>query len=307
MISPYCHEALYLDIIFKFQKGEKAFALNQLAKLIRRNRDYYIISLIDPELAGFSDAIQPMLKQIFEQAGEKARQIIPDSKEALSQLVSILGEQDKIVFEAKSLFSMIENLLTADSYFGYLDIIHYGESIVNMGEKSIEVRNRNLSKIRNDLNDRLKGCESHIKMLNYPSMTRPIERQVMLIKKKMEKDRDVVGNYDAEKYNAILKNLEMLSSESIRIRQKLERLEGTILMIRFFAKFLKKSVIIQVVNLAISLFLMPIAVHYLSFAIPSLEISPHNIWNYQKIVLAFGGISGLILASILTSMDPASR
>ena len=48
-LNPYCPEALYRDILFKFRKGTQAVALRQLSKLIRDHKEYFVFALIDPE------------------------------------------------------------------------------------------------------------------------------------------------------------------------------------------------------------------------------------------------------------------
>ena len=72
-LNPYCYEALYQEIVFQFRKGRDAVALHQLIKLIKKNREYYLHALIDPDLAAYSEMIHRDLKTLMVEA--KGREV----------------------------------------------------------------------------------------------------------------------------------------------------------------------------------------------------------------------------------------
>jgi hypothetical protein len=71
----------------------------------------------------------------------------------------------------------------------------------------------------------------------------------------------------------------------------------------FSSRFLKKTMIFQGANLVLALALFPMLIYYMNIIIPGLEIAPQDIWYYQKAFIILGGISGLVLASVLTKTD----
>jgi len=302
-LSPYCPEALYQDILFKFQKGDKAVALHQLTKLIKTNRDYYIISLIDPELADFSEITHPELEHLSNEAREEAVKIAPEAKYELDRLETLMGKGSKEVSEAIFLLSKIDELSKTDSYFGYLDIIHYGKSIINMSRRCVEGRKMRLSKITRDLREHLRLCIVHVDNLAYPSLTESVSREIRLLQERVDKNRDMAESVGADEFKKALARLEQPSAELHRIESRLKRLDSIVQVVVFIIGFLKKSLIFQSANLVIALILFPIATHYLNFILPEFKITPQNTWYCQKMFIILGGISGLILAGLTTKTE----
>lgn len=303
-LSPFCPEALYQDILFKFQKVDKAVALHQLIKLIKINRDYYVISLIDPELADFCDMIHPKLEHLLIEAREEAHRIIPEAKEELARFEKLMGKEEKAVSEARSLFAKMEELSSIDCYFGYLDIIHYGSTIIKISQRSIEGRELRLSKILMALRRRLKECLIRINRTPSQYLTESLSNQIGLLQKKIDKNWEMTESSGPDTFQKALKALEKISIDLGKIEQKLERIENLAHALQYAAGFFKKSLIFQSINLIIALILFPIMTHYLNFLLPDLRISPQNIWQYQKIFLILGGLSGLFLAALMTKTDP---
>ncbi|MFC1863000.1 adenylate/guanylate cyclase domain-containing protein [Thermodesulfobacteriota bacterium] len=302
-INPYCHEALYQEILFKFQTGDKTFALRQLLKLIKINREYYVIALIDPELSKYSREIHPMLNQLHDELRRDSNRMTPNAEVALERLNDTLGKDEKEVMEAKSKFEKIKELIKTDSYFGYIDALFYCESIINMSHQSITIREKKLSKMFHNIKDGLNRCEAHIIRLDYPSLTDSISLKIRTIWENVDDIQNLDNTFDVKEYKKVLNRLKVFSAEVVKIKSRLDRLENTAHIMRFATKFIRNSLFIQAANLAMALILLPIMIHYLSFLIPSLQFSPRNIWHYQKVVMILGAISGLILASLLTRTD----
>ncbi|MDB9822325.1 hypothetical protein OAC89_01320 [Deltaproteobacteria bacterium] len=304
-LSPYCSEALYTDILHKFHHGDKWAALDQLIKLIRMNRDYYLISLIDPELFAFSNIIHPRLKRLFIEAKEKAAGVIPGVKDELGSLIKLIGKDSKGVAEARSMASKIEEYSKTESYFGYLDIIHYADSINNMGDRIIKYRKIRLSKTMHDLGQRLGNCHSHVKSIPYPFLTTPVSKHMAHLQKKIDTVYNKIKSGASGGFDNSLKMLDLCQRELGGIELKLKHLDSMGQVLVFAVSFLKKNIIFQSANLIIALILLPIMAHYINFITPDLDITPQNIWNYQKIAIILGALSGLILASITSQINPS--
>jgi len=297
-LSPFCHEALYQDILYTFRYGNKALALQHLLKLIKLNRDYYVIALIDPDLSDYSIDIHPQLDKLLIEIREEASRIIPEADHELNKLKDIIGNDSKEFSETKSLLIKIKDLLSKDSYFGYLDIIHYGESIAHMSSRIIMRRETGLSTISNTLKQRLTYCRKRIKGLLYPFLARSVSEQFGHIHERFNQTSNSNDLHDPEKFKILLKNYDKISYELSRIEAKLNRLEGMGPLLKYAARFMKKNIIFQSANLIIALIVFPITTHYLNFILPDLNISAQNIWGYQKIIVVLGGISALFFASL---------
>ncbi len=299
--NSYCSEALYQDILFQFRKGREAVALHKLTKLIKKNREYYINALIDPELADFNKIIYPKLKILLDEAREEANKIAPKAKEELKKLKKWLGKDENEISEARTLWLKIQELSETDSYFGYLDVTHYGHSIINIGRTRIETRKRQLFKAIKELKHRLDKDLLYINNFPYPYLIDSLHQDLHHIYKRLNKNFGMDEPEAAGEFKVAYNLSKELSSELDQIELKLQRLEIIRWLLLFVARFFKKSLFFQGANLLIAIIIFPIIVYYLNFLMPQIKINPQNIWFYQKGVLILGGISGLFLAILGTT------
>jgi hypothetical protein len=302
-LSPYCHEALYQDIIYSFKYGNRAVALQHLMRLIKLNRDYYVYALLDPDLSDFSKDIHPKLEQLLFEAREEAVRVIPEADNELSNLKGIIGDDSREFSETKSILARIKNLIGKDSYFGYLDVIHYSESIAHMSTRIIINRETGLSSTYNVLKQRLIYCMIRIKGLPYPFLGRSVLTQLRYIQKRFDGTSEDEDLHNPEKFKILMKSYDKVSEELIRIESRLDHLESMGHLLRYISRFLKKNILFQSFNLLIALILFPITTYYLNFLWPDLNISEKNIWTYQKIAIVLGGISALIMSSLASKKD----
>jgi tetratricopeptide (TPR) repeat protein len=302
-LSPYCHEALYQDIIHTFKYGNRAMALQHLMRLIKLNRDYYVYALLDPELSEFSRDIHPRLEQLMLEAKETANRIIPQADNELNNLKVIIGDDSREFTETKSILLRIKGLAAKDSYFGYLDIIHYGESIAHMSARIIINRESGLSATYSTLKQRLTYSMIRIKSLPYPFLGRAILAQLRSIQTRFDGTAENEDIHNPERFRLLMKSYDRVSEELVRLDAKLDRLESMGHLFKYAARFMKKNIMFQALNLLIALILFPITTHYLNFVMPDLNISAKNIWTYQKIVIILGGITALVLATLTSKKD----
>ena len=300
-LNPYCSEALYQDILFQFRKGREAVALHKLIKLIKKSREYYINALIDPELVNFNKLIFPKLKILLDEAGDEANNVAPKAKEELKRLKRWLDKDEKEVVEAQTLWLKIEKLSETDSYFGYLDVSHYGNFIINTGRTRIGERKRQLTQATQDLTHRLEEDLFYVNNFPYPYLVDNLHHDLQQIYIRLNKNFDMDEPKAAGKFKDALNLTKELSSEIDQIELKLQRLGIIRWLLQFISKFFKKSLLFQAANLLIALIVFPIIVYYLNFLVPQIRITPQNIWFYQKGVLVLGGISGLLLAFLTTT------
>jgi tetratricopeptide (TPR) repeat protein len=295
-LDPFCHEAIYQEIIYQFKKGRKSSALSQLLKLIKKSREYFINALIDPELAHYNDIIHPSLRGLLNEAKSEALQLLNTAKDGLEKLDKFLGPDAKEVIEVKSLWNKIEELLKKDSYFGYLDIAHYAGSILYMSHTGLEERRKKLIRYVNDLNRRLDAFNDYLADYPHKFLSESLDHDLHRIRQKLEQNINIQDFELPQGFKESMVLLEKLQRDLDQNEAKIMRLETLRKIIFYIGRFSKACLIFQTASLFISLVLFPIITYYLSFVIPRFNVSPQSIWSTQKSVLILGTVSGLFLS-----------
>ncbi len=302
-IDPGCSEAVYQDIIFQFRCQKNAEALRRLIKLINNNREYYLYALIDPELAAFNEIIYPELNNLLNQASAEAKQIQAEAEQKAKKLEKQLSAEEKAVNDPRVLFLKIEELAKADSYFNSLDIIYCGSSIIDMGSRYLENRRMKLLRVLNKLRPRVKSCMVVVNNFSNRNLIAAMSRKLKNIQIKMDDNETIARSSDPEKLKDAFVQANKLAKELKEVESELKKSYKTQQMLFFITKFIKNTIIYQSVNLLITFLLFPICTYYLHFFLPEIRITPETIWEYQKIVMALGGFSGLCLALMLSTKN----
>ncbi|RJR47684.1 MAG: hypothetical protein C4576_09095 [Desulfobacteraceae bacterium] len=298
--NPHCAEAVYEDILLQFRKGKEAVAIHQLMKLIRKNREYLVYALIDPELLKHRELIHPKIQALIHETRKEATQIAEKAREELADLRRWLGDEERETQDAEGLVSRIEELALTDSFFSYIDILHYSSNLIGIGRSTLEERKRRIGKILKELWERHERCLRYIRSYPYrvfvSSISRELARMHPRISRKWGSEDSGVPN----KFKDMFQETERLSRELTEIETRLQRAEVIRRLILFLVRFLKKTLVFQSANLVIAIILFPIVTYYLNLLLPGLNIASQNTWLYQKSVLTLGAVSGLLLA-IFTS------
>ena len=297
-LSPHCTEATYLEIVSRFSNSNISSTVDQLIRLIRKNRDYYIISLIDPDLSNYHKDISANLDYLLIDARDKAQRILPAAKEEVAELEKLMGSDSDEIMEAKTQISKMEQLINTNSYFGYLDVIHYGEDIYQLGNRIVKNREIKLSKIENGLVQLMERCNNYLELLPYDFMVKPASLKLNTIKRSIDSTRERIKNQGAKEFQDALNKLKEFSNELIALERKLRRMDAQAQFLGFLLKFMKKNLVFQSANLLICLVIPPILIHYLNLMFPDLNLSESGMWHYQKILMILGGITGIILSSL---------
>lgn len=117
-----CPEAVYQDIVLKMKYEKDAKIISELIRLVKRNHEYYLIALIDPELAIFQTEINKELNALLKQVKDSAHFAFEEAENDLNQLESWLGKNDENMHDLRESFSTTRELFASDCYFGYLDV-----------------------------------------------------------------------------------------------------------------------------------------------------------------------------------------
>ncbi|MEA3279120.1 MAG: adenylate/guanylate cyclase domain-containing protein [Thermodesulfobacteriota bacterium] len=306
LLDSKCPEAIYQYIIFKFRSGLDAEALTELIQFIQKHREYYINALIDPELATYKRVIHPALKRLFNEAKEKAEHLKPKAQEEIKKLNELFTGKDERIDKAdelertESLLLMIKELSKSESYFGYLDIIHYANSISYISRKSIENRRK---KINEEINKLYGRCRKQFAFAgSFPNNNRIqiINNRLKAIRAELDAVNDMSGSSTPEVFNKAIKYCENISAKIDRIEIKLKRLANLREFIKFLSVFFRKSLILQTINLFIAMIVVPIAIHYTICILPKYRIANQVVWLYQKGFVVMGGMFCLLLALVMT-------
>ena len=127
-------------------------------------------------------------------------------------------------------------------------------------------------------------------------MAIPVSSALRALQRKLDKQGQMMDSDDAEQFKKALPLTQEFERELYDIENRLLRLDSMGHFYQFLIRFFKKSFFLQSANLLVGLIIFPIITHYLSFILPDLQISPHNIWDYQKLVMILGGALSIVLA-----------
>jgi class 3 adenylate cyclase/tetratricopeptide (TPR) repeat protein len=305
--NPHCAEAIYEDVLFQFRKGKEAIGLHQLVKLIKKNREYFVNAIIDPELSKHRELIHPKIKALLEETREEANKIVEKAREELLDLKRWLGDDERETTDAEALLSKIEELSKVNSFFSHLDILHYGTSLVGIGRSTLEERRRRISRILKELAERHERCSRYVRNFPYRFLVKSISEELALLHGLISTRWGGTESGEPSKFKDILQETEKLSTEMTDLEARLQRLELLRRLLLFMSRFLKKTLIFQSANLLVAIILFPIVTYYLNLLLPGLNIASHDIWLYQKSVLSLGSISGLLLALVTSGGDAGPK
>jgi hypothetical protein len=255
-----------------------------------------VAALIDPELANYSNVIHPKFEDMIDEVKEEANSIKPKAAASLENLVKLIGTEDRVTTEAQSLMKKIEELAKSNSYFGFLDMIQFGESIINMGSRIVDNRRKKISRSTRDIKYRITVCHNYLKDFPFKSMAIPISSALRALQRKIDKQAQMIDSDDPEQFKKALPMTKAFERELFDIENRLLRLDSMGHFYQFLIRFFKKSFFLQSANLLVGLLVFPIIIHYLNFLLPDLQISYHNIWNYQKLAMILGGVLSVVLA-----------
>ncbi len=298
-----CQEALYLDALFKFRKGNHADGIRRLRRLIDTNRNYFIAALIDPELAGHSDRIHPEINKILKKTADQAGLLATQAAEEMEKMQRLLGGEESELKRARSYYEKVQELSGTESYFGFLDILYYATVIIRVARKSSEHARRELTRAHGILKKRHEKCVRFAKNYPHESFLGSLPQDLAAAGRQVDGIQEVLRNNTLERYTDSLTLARELAGVMERIEQKVGRLEGLRRWIRFGSAFCKKAFLMEGAVALIGLLLFPAMGHYLNVMIPGLMFSPENIWVYQKGILIVGGLAALLAAFLMSARN----
>lgn len=300
-IESACQEARYMDVLFRLRKGSHADGLRRLLNLIEINRKFFIVALIDPELADYRKRIHPELEKILKKAQDQAYMLISKAEEEMERITSLLGGEESELKRAKSYYDKVKEISSNESYFGFLDIFYYSTLIIQIARKSSDNARKELHTAHSTLKNRHEESARFVEGYPYKSLLGSLTQDIAVTGKQVERIRDVIRGNLLERFTESLNLAGELAEVMDRIEQRISRLENLRRWVRFGVDFCKTALLMQGAVVLISLLLFPVVGHYLNFLIPEFKFAPETIWTYQRGVLILGGVGAFILAFMMSA------
>ena len=297
ILYPFCMEAAYQEIIFKFKQGKKDEALKQLIKLIRTSREYYINVLIDPDLAPFNQVIHPKLKELFTENRQEAQKAAFAAEKEFSTLKKFLEKTDDEIKKADAVLSKIKELALTDSYFGYLDMVYLGDSLTSAFSRIMNRRKRKLINIIKKTYRRIGNIFSLTGKYHSRFVTNSAYKQLKNIQSELKQISGAVEFNHFDKFLEMLIRCEEISKEMDEIEPELKRLKTMMDIKTFLIIFFKNSVFILFIILFAGTIIFPALVYYLNSFFPEFNIfAAGNTGFYHKYFIIFGVLGGLLFS-----------
>ena len=297
ILYPFCTEAAYQEIIFKFKQGKEDEALKQLIKLIRTNREYYINALTDPDLAPFNPVIHPKLKELFTENRQKAQKAAFAAEKEFSTLKKFLEKTDDEIKKADAVLSKIKELALTDSYFGYLDMVYLGDSLTSAFSKIMSRRKKKLINTIKKTYRRIGNIFSLTGKYHSQFFTNSAYKQLKNIQSELKQISGAVEFNHFDKFLEMSIRCEEISKELDEIEPELKRLKTMMDIKTFLIIFFKNSVFILSIILFAGIIIFPALVYYLNTFSPEFNISTAGDTGfYHKYFIIFGVVGGLFFS-----------
>ncbi|MCX5815982.1 MAG: hypothetical protein NTX75_07015 [Proteobacteria bacterium] len=300
--NPHCIDAVYMDIIIKFQQREETLAIQRLIKLIQNNREYFMYAYMDPELIPYSDFIIPQMIILFRRAKEDATSLLPVAENEYAGSKEMHDKQS--VAEIQSLFLKVKNTLALNSYFGYLDAADYCSLITSKCRDLFKERKKALTASVHLLDIRVKKDLEFVDTYTYQRLAGSYRNQLQIISEKFDRVLEAMKSISHERFDEYESVCDELSDELKHVESKFENLYYLKQCMQSFFRFAKCSLISLSIVLVIGFFIFPLFAYYLNVVLLRLDVSPiSNVRFYQKLFFIGGGALGLCIPLFIAIKD----
>ncbi|MEN6615039.1 MAG: hypothetical protein ABFD12_00635, partial [Syntrophorhabdus sp.] len=299
MLDPLCREALYEDILLKFKDGNPKSASQKLTRLIRDNREYFVITLIDPEFTPYRIAVYPYLIEFLADAKKNASAHFDEASREVAKSRALLPAP---AFETiDPLLAEIENTIQAGSYFGCLDAPYRCSNVKIVCKKALNDQIHTITDIVDTIEDRFERAAQFLALYRYPHIARKHRRELAYLRSLLRPVNDIRHFESSGEFENCFNVCQNIANEMTSFERSLEVLDFTAQMMRLCLRFLKHSSIFFSIVFFLGIFIFPIFSEQIHTIIAKLDISIFpNSWSIQKSLLIFGGILSLFIAFFLS-------
>ncbi len=292
-------DAIYLDILFKFAQGKEKLACQRLSRLVQEDRTYFVAATIDPDFAPFIGAVGETLGILLDRTRKEAQSAVNDANNEYDLSKIALGKS--VINEIQLLRAEIDQLMSKDSYFGYLDVIDHCNSIISMCRNSTIHRKREIWAIIHELNKRIEHNMGFVDSYPYKSMVESYRQQLLHARDKIRHVQNIGPALSQEQLIACQSLKGELTEEWKKLESHLKRLDLLLKLYKGSLRFLRWSGIFMAIVWFLDLFLFPLIIYYLNAFLSGFDISTiPNVWLYQKNFLLIGSLVGMSIALVIT-------
>ena len=307
-IDPHCSEAIYIDILLQFRKGVRSEPLRRLLNLIQKKREYYLFALIDPELKSFSECINPHLVKIFNNVKDDAKRVLRETEEELRRLKKIFGHTEDVVKNAEESWLMINKLADSESYFGFLDAVYHGLSIMKTIHRTICEYKKELSEALLSYTQQISNYINFLAKYPNEEISLPLYDKLEMLQRTARENWRRSGLSNVDELMIASKNKQLLFEEMDSVGQEMKKLMTIQWMRHFYANFMKRNIIFISIIFTAALIMMPIVVFYVNLILLKFNILPiYDIWSYQKMVMIIGFVCSIITSFLVTFMEVSKK
>ncbi|MCX5810636.1 MAG: hypothetical protein NTX36_14925 [Proteobacteria bacterium] len=292
--NPSCIDAVYMDIIIKFQQQKETLAIQRLIKLIQNNREYFMYAYMDSELMPYSGFIIPQMIILFRKAKEDATSLLSVAENEFAGSKEMHDKQS--VAEIQSLFLKVKNTLALNSYFGYLDAANYCSLITSKCRDLFKERKKALTASVHLLDIRVKKDLEFVDSYTYQRLAGSYRNQLQIISEKVDRVLEAIKSISHERFDEYKSVCDELSDELKHVESKFENLYYLKQCMQGFFGFAKCSLISLLIVLVTGFFIFPFFAYCINVVLLRLDVSPiSNVWFYQKLFFIGGGILSLCI------------
>lgn len=294
-----CVDAVYQDIVLKLDQDKDRSALARLARLVRENKEFFVIALIDPDVSYHRNSIYAHLTEVLAEAEKDALHYLDEAKRELSNARSLLPVE--VLKNIDPALFKVEELVRSGGYFAYLDTPHHCSAIKTMCRSALKEQVDDILGIMNDLDSRIEKARAFIKSYRYPHLAGKYKNRLSALKASLNNISDVRSFDTSDQFEACRYACETLSDQLSGLESKLEMLDLVQQAIHLCLKFLKNSSIFFSIVFFLGIFIFPFMTDHINALLEKFDISAFpNAWAFQKSFLIFGGVMSLIVSFFMT-------
>lgn len=306
-IEPRCTEALYVKLVLQFHTADPQQTVPKLAKFVSENPEYFLVTMIDPDLADFAGVIHPQLSLLLEEARMTSRQIVKAVEEEYDDILAFVDKGSSAQRELRTIYNKMIGASESDSYTGFLDIMAYADKILNRKDGILKGQKRRVYNRLHDLKKQSSSLSDVAAALRHYPEVKNLQRQLNTVRKETSQLYQSVDPDDPESCRAVAVTAENLLSDLAEIKSVLTHLkkkDQTRQIIRFF---LIRGTLLLTASLVAGYLFVPVYNAAMEVLPPYIKISPYDVTRYRNWAMVLSGTIGLLTAITWTAVRHRSR
>ncbi|MEE4357608.1 MAG: hypothetical protein V2I97_14175 [Desulfococcaceae bacterium] len=288
--APGCTEALYQKIYFDIRRNQEPKKMENMKNLIQEDRKYFIHALIDPQMNICREYIHACLTEIFAAAKAQARAMMPKAEKELHRLQMLLGGKQKITDEILNTYEKIMQLYAGGSYFAYLDVIEYSESIISKTRRIIKKKKKEMYKLFFRQDEHCIELMDSIKKIS-SEKNNPLYAELVAVRNNIRMLRQEIRLESPAAFRDTGGKIEKLSDTINKIRKKFLFLKNMLHIKKFLFTFSKCSIVLQFLNIITGFLAVPF---FLNVAMPHIIGFEMNLVQVRFCQIGFILIFGVL-------------